>query len=143
MTLNNLLDMLAKFAKDHAQINAFGRGPTDDMTLKDQLYPAMWVALLPSTYSEKAMNHRMAIIFYDRLKEDKSNEVEVQSDMLSVGMDLVAFLKDNPDFDINISGDPSINYFTERFTDFCSGVEMTITIKDPKPLDRCVIPFLQ
>ncbi|GEP95573.1 hypothetical protein [Chitinophaga cymbidii] len=141
MTLNNILALLKKFADDHLQINSYGQGPTDDMTVKDQLYAAMWVALLPSTYSEKAMNHRMAVIFYDRLKHDKSNELEVQSDMLSVAMDLVAYLRDNPDFDINLTGDPSINYFTERFTDWCSGVEMTITIKDPKPLDRCVIPF--
>lgn len=144
MTLNQIFDQLKKFAENHVQVNEFGKGPTDDITVKkEHLYPAMWIALLPSTYSgsEKSMNHRMAVIFYDRLMDGKENELDVQNDMLLVGLDFLAHVNDNPDLAFYISGDASINYFTENFTDWCAGVEITLTIKDPKPLDRCVIPF--
>lgn len=142
MTLNQIYSLLKKFADDHLQVNEFGRGPSDDILLKqDQLYPAMWAFMPSSTYSGNALNHRMTIIFFDLISDGKANEVEVQSDMLSVAVDLVAFLNNNPDVDIYIEGDPSFEYFTENFTDLCAGVTLTITLKDPKPLDRCEIPF--
>lgn len=143
MTLNNVLDLLKKFADDHRQINDFEKGPTDDFNTKQTKYPAMWVALNPSTYSGNAVNYRFSVILYDLIFSDNSNETEVQSDMLLVGMDLIAHLKNNPDYDFTISGDPSIEYFTEdRGTDLTAGVVIGLTLKDPRPLDNCAIPFL-
>lgn len=141
MTLNNVKDLLKKFADDHAQINDFELGPSESFTSKIRNYPAMWVVVPSASYTANALNYRMAVIFCDLLREDNSNELEVQSDMLSIGMDFVAYMTDNMDFDLYIDGDPSINFFTEKFTAYTSGVELTINLKDPKPLDRCVIPL--
>lgn len=143
MTLNQIFDLLKKFADDHLQINEFGRGPTNDIMLNQtQLFPGMWAATNgPVTYTGHAANHRMMIIFFDQLMDGKANEIEVQSDMLTVALDLAAYLTDNPDLPIWIDGDPSIDYFTENFTHLCAGVALTFTLKDPKPLDRCEIPF--
>lgn len=142
MTLNNVLDLLKKYADDHRQLNDFEKGPTDEFNVRKTLYPAMWVAVNPSTYSGNAINYRLSVILYDLIFGDHSNETEVQSDMLLVGMDLIAFLKDNPDYDFTISGDPAISFFTQRGTDLTAGVVIDITLKDPRPLDKCEIPFL-
>lgn len=101
----------------------------------------MWAVLTPSRYSVSSVYYGLQLVFADLIFDDKKNEVEVQSDMLLVGLDTVAYLRDNPDFDFLIDGDVTIDFFTERFTDLTAGCVLGFTLKDPKPLDRCEIPL--
>lgn len=140
MTLNQVLGQLKKFADDHQQINDFEQGPTDRFNVRETKYPAMWVTVNPSTYAANSLQYRFSFIFYDLIFDDYSNELEVQSDTLSIAMDLVAHLNNNLELDFYIFGDPSINFFTERGTDLTAGVILDLTIKDPRPTDRCAIP---
>ncbi|TWF38858.1 hypothetical protein FHW36_10681 [Chitinophaga polysaccharea] len=142
MTLNNLIDLLRKYAGDHLQINDFGTGYISELgASKDQSYPLMWVIIAPSRYDGKQMNYNLQLIFADLLYGDKKNELEVWSDQLLIALDTLAYLRDNPDFDFQTDGNASVDFFTEHDGDLAAGVILGITINDPKPLDRCVIPF--
>lgn len=141
MTLNNLFDLLKSYQQSHKQLNDFGRGGYEEITTStDQKFPMLWVLGYNGRYSEKAMLYNLQLVFADLLQEDKANELEVQSDMHLVALDTVAFLRDNPDYDFNLTGDVTVEFFTEKLADFAAGCLLTFTLKDPKPLERCVIP---
>jgi len=141
MTLNQVITTLKTFQKSHAQLNDFGDGKVEEIgASKDQLFPIMWIVSKSGRYANKDFSYSFQIIFADLLIEDKSNELEVQSDMQSAALDLCAHLRDNPDFDIQMDDNASVDYFTERLGDFTAGVLLSFTLRDPFPLDRCVIP---
>lgn len=142
MTLNQIVKLFEKFAADHLQINDFGHGSLSEIAAsKDQKYPLMWLYFDTSTYRPNVMEYPFQVILMDLIFEAKNkNELEVQSDMLQVAQDLIAEFRDNPDYVISIPNDVAINFFTDRFTDLVAGVTINLTIRDPKPLDRCVIP---
>lgn len=141
MTLNQVITTLKTFQKSHAQLNDFGEGKVEEIgASKDQLFPIMWIVSKSGRYANKDFSYSFQIIFADLLIDDKSNELEVQSDMQSAALDLCAHLRDNPDFDIQMDDNASVDYFTERLGDFTAGVLLSFTLRDPFPLDRCVIP---
>lgn len=141
MTLNNLIELLKKFAGDHRQLNDFGCGDISEMgASKDQLYPLMWVVIGPCRYAGKEMNYNLEIIFADLIHGDKKNELEVWSDQLLIALDIMSQLHDNQIYEFNTDDTANFSFFTERFADLTAGVVLSMTIKDPKPLDRCVIP---
>jgi len=142
MTLNNLIDLLKKFAGNHKQINDFGQGDISRLgASKDQRYPLMWAVIAPSRYSGKEMNYNLQLIFADLIFGDNKNELEVWSDQLLIALDTLSFLTDNPDYEFTTDGTASIDFFTEHDGDLTAGVVLSITLNDPKPLDRCVIPL--
>jgi hypothetical protein len=142
MTLNNLFDLLKNYAANHKQINGFGRGYYEEIGVsQDVKYPLMWVNSYSGQYSGKSMRYSLQVIFADLIHDDKRDELEVQSDQLLIGLDTVAYLRNNPDFDFQVDEPVSIDFFTERFADFVAGCMLSFTLRDPKPLDRCVIPF--
>jgi hypothetical protein len=142
MTLNNLISLLRKFSEDHGQINSFGCGEIAEIgAAKDITYPVMWVNMNPSRYSANQLRYSINIIFADLIYDDKSNELEVQSDQQSIALDALSYLNDNPDYDFQTDPDATITYFTDRFGDLAAGVVLQLVIRDPKPLDRCVIPI--
>lgn len=141
MTLNNLIETLRQYASSHRQLNDFGHGAIEELgASRDQVYPLMWVGVPTATYSGNAVRYPLQLILIDLMFDDRSNELEVQSDMMLIGLDTVAYLRDNPDFDFTIEGDITIDFISERYTDLVAGCVLSFTLEDPKPLDRCVIP---
>lgn len=141
MTLNNLIDLLRKIAGNHPQINEFGIGDIAEIgASKDVTYPLMWSVLQPSRYSNKQLYVNLQLVFADLIFDDKKNELEVQSDQLSIALDIVAQLRENPEYDFQVDGDASIAFFSDRLNDLCAGVTVAIVVRLPRPLDRCVIP---
>lgn len=142
MTLNNLINLLKKYSQSHLQINDFGAGDLSDLAAsKDVKLPIMWVSYGTGRYSQNQMIYNLSFFFADQIFDDKRNELEVQSDMLLIALDTFAYLRDNPDFNFQVDADATIDFFTERFGELTSGCAMSFTLRDPKPLDRCVIPF--
>lgn len=142
MTLNQVVAELKKFAVSHNQLNDFGRGYVEEIGASvDQTFPIMWLTSYSGRYSAKDMVYSFQIVFADLLIESKSNELEVQSDMQSIALDFCAYFTSNPDFDFLMDDGAGIDHFTERFGDFTAGVLLTFTLRDPFPLDRCVIPL--
>ena len=142
MTLNQIIKTFNNFQSNHKQLNNFGRGLIEEIgATKDLTYPIMWIVSHDGQYLANDMQYNMQIIFADLLTEDKSNELEAQSDMQGVALDLCAYLNNNPDLDILMDKNAQITHFTERFGDFTAGVLLSFVLRDPFPLNQCVIPF--
>lgn len=143
MTLNQIISEIEKFAAAHAMINDVGVGDLPEIgASKDQKYALLWVYYTTANMTGNAQVIPMRLIFMDKIDQEKSMEQEVHSDMLQVAQDFIAHFRGNPDFaTLDISGDPSMQFFTDRFTDLVAGVDLTVNFKDLKPYDRCVIPL--
>lgn len=140
MTLNQLAALLKDFATNHPMINHFGVGVLPEIAAaKDVTYAMMWVTFETTRWSGGTQEFPVRVVFADQIFDDKKNELEVQSDMLSVAQDLAAHLND-PAFDFIPGKSFDMRFFTDAYTDLIAGVDMYFSIRDLKPLDRCVIP---
>lgn len=123
-------------------IKTFGEGDIYDYTDNggEIDYPVMWVVVQPSQYSNKTMRYRLLLLFADLLAEDKSNNLQAQSDQLQVGLDILSKLKLDQEYNFNVSESVNIDFFEERFDDLTAGITMSIEIIDPSPLNYCQNP---
>lgn len=70
------------------------------------------------------VSYRFTLFYVDRLKEDKSNQIEIQS----VGCETIAnILRLLDDYDIEVS-DYTIQTFNQRFTDECAGIFCQVSL---------------
>lgn len=143
MTLNQIIAEIKKFAANHAMINDVGVGDLPEIgASKDQGYALLWVYYNTANMTGNAQVIPMRIILMDKIDQEKSIEQEVHSDMLQVAQDFIAHFKNNPVFvTLDITGDPTMQFFTDRFTDLVAGVDLNVNFKDLKPYDRCIIPI--
>jgi hypothetical protein len=144
MTLNEIIRKLLKpLSEDHLMLKDFGFGDlTNYANGQDIKYPIMWVVLNNVRYSEKSLAYSLSLIFADIAKDDISNSLEIQSDMIQVAADIASKLVYAEDDDLDVSSEFNLKPFSERFADVCSGVVMDITIKSSKLLNECEFPSI-
>jgi len=143
-TLNQLVAAqtgdLAKIASAHQQINSYGQGDVWEWATSGTThYPAMFVVVQPASFTQKAVDYNMGILFMDIPHRDESDETEVLSDMLLIAGDVYAQLQ-HPDYSFIVPDPPTYEFFTENLGDLVSGVNMNITVRVPLENDRCAIP---
>lgn len=145
MTLNGIIyKILNPIFEDHLQLNDFGFGDlVDHATTKTVKYPLMWVVLNDVSYKNKAFNYSLSLVFADILREDKSNAVEIQSDMIQIAADVATKIRYIENNDIEIESEFLLKPFTERFTDFTAGVVCDLVIKSYQILSDCDVPSYQ
>ena len=66
------------------------------------------------------------LFYIDRLLEDESNQIEVQSTAVSV---LSNILRTLPEYGVFQGGDAVIRTFNQRFADLCAGAFATVTLE--------------
>ncbi len=96
MTLNNVLNRIRSICLAHKQVRSFYRGfSTDLLTDRTTNYPAVFLENTGGSIATKggatSLNFRLS--FWDLVnvaKETKLNEQDVDSDMVSVAMDIIA-----------------------------------------------------
>lgn len=144
MTLNFINQKVLKpLAEDHLQLNDFGFGDLSNYAEGNEIkYPIMWGVLNNVSFSGNAYNFSLSIVFADIAKDDGSNIIAVQSDMISIAADIAAKLKFSDFDDLEIDDNFVLKPFSERFKDFTSGVVMDIRIKAIKSLNDCESPSL-
>lgn len=88
------------------------------------------------TISDNLAIYRFQLGYIDRLTEDKSNEVDIQSDGIVIISNIVnALIEDNTDMEMN--GDMSFSVFNERFKDDCGGVLADVAFITTSPMGIC------
>jgi hypothetical protein len=144
MTLSNLIGKLKQIQANHPMLNTFGEGNIYDYVDNggEIVYPVMWVITKPSTLVKTSLRYNISMLFGDLLLEDKSNRLQVQSDMMQIALDVVSKLNFDNEYNFNIDTNVNIDFFQERFDDFTAGAICDITIIDPSPLDLCQIPTI-
>lgn len=85
--------------------------------------------------SDNLATYRFQLAYIDRLTEDKSNEVDIQSEGVITISNIVNALVEYSDVDMD--GDMSFSVFNERFKDDCGGVLADVAFITTSPMGIC------
>jgi hypothetical protein len=150
VTLYKIIKLFEDYQESQRNIglNGFGYGNLIDfgqnLTGGTQTnYPFMFVTPQNISYDENITTYTMSIIFADRLNDDKSNMVDVQSDMSIQAKRLMGWIKrginntpdlfDNMDINLPTAGIP----FLERFNDYVGGIAIDLEVVVQESIDSC------
>lgn len=129
MTLYELTKLIEKFATlEH--VNSTFVGDIYDLNhLQNIEYPAFVITQgsHSQSFNDETMNINYSLFFVDRLLEDKSNELEVQSWAVEAVNNLVNNITEQKIGYVEGAG--SVTTFTERFDSLCAGAYATINLK--------------
>ena len=141
LTLNQVIKSLNDIADNHLQINSFQYDTIDNIATSGTIYYPMMMALLkPATVVDLKLNLSFTLIFCDLVHKGQTNAQEVESDMLSIALDVIHQLQLPSygwSFDVKA---PRLEPFRDRFDDEVTGWALDITLGIPKDMDRCSIP---
>jgi hypothetical protein len=126
-----------KIAKQQPNINYVGEGDIFSLnSLPDIDYSVFFVTQTNHSLGEDTITYNLVLYYIDRLLQDKSNELEVQSSAILMLNNIInIFNQLNPDAQINY--DVDFNTFTHKFTDFCAGVFCNISITIDNEVGVC------
>jgi len=144
ITLNQVLNILRTICSNHAQINSFIFGQISEISASEQeKYPLVWCDVNDSLMSERLFSLNLSLWILDIQREDNTNEIDVISDTLSIGRDLVAALN-NPLYQdyFNVSFDVSFSQVREGMPDVVDGWKLDLSLQLMELNDRCQIPTI-
>lgn len=147
MTLQKLITQIRSLVLSHQQIQSFKRGFVSDFfTEKKAIYPAACLQDTGGTISTSAkvgtINFRLFLLDLVHVANDtKGNELDVQSDMFSVAMDIIAWLSSGILEDVRVSTDNRIQLLSEEDNDLPGGVVIDFSVSFPFTQNICQIPI--
>lgn len=146
LTLNQIVRRIKLIVLAHQQIRNFYYGaPVDFLTDQTTRYPSAFLTDVPAAVdlSQKTLTIGFRLFLLDLVnvsQNAKENELDVQSDMLSIALDLIA------EFDLGVYTDwkPAINspvtLVREQDNDLVAGAMLDFSILVPYDRDACVVP---
>jgi len=148
MTLNQIIDRIKKISLAHKQLNNFYFGfTTDFLTDKTTVYPSAFLNDNGGNIdvAGKQVTYNFKIYLLDLVNivaETSSNELEVQSDMMSVGLDLLAEFEHSSYTDWKLGFGNTFLLVQEAFDDMIAGVQIDFSITVMYTRDTCAVPTL-
>ena len=141
LTLNQVIKSLNDIADSHLQINSFQYDSLPNIASSGTIYyPMMFVVVQPSSVSTKKLNLNLSLIFCDLVHKGETNIQEVESDQLSIALDIINKLQ-SPTYGWSFDTEsPRLVPFRDRFDDEVTGWTCNIVLGLPKDIDRCSIP---
>lgn len=136
MTLRTIIEKLKEYAM--ATPNVGG------VIINDVFRTNFWesaeygvVAIIQREHSISENNaiYRFQLAYIDRLVENKSNEVDVQSDGIMAISNMVNRLV--TEIEVELNGEISFSVFNERFKDECGGVLADVAFIASSPMGVC------
>lgn len=142
MTLNQLIRSLLEIAGGHKMVRTAKHLQPEDFiayNYKDVEYPAVWFTLNNSTVSGKELFTSFVVTVADMHHPEDMSEVEIQSDMQGIALDLLAQLSwDKHEW--KLERETSFEFFREDKEDVLAGVTFQINLKLPFIYDNCQVP---
>ena len=131
MTLQQVIKIFEVVASQQPSVNMIVRNDIFRLNSKsDARYGVFgWTQGQHSTSIDSSMfTYSFTFFYVDRLKNDRSNEIEVQS----VGIQtLDNILRKLDDIEIYVSSSCSFQTFNQRFLDECAGVFCNVSLQVP------------
>ncbi len=142
-TLNQIVGEFQEIANQHRQINNFTVGTLEDFATSGTTnYPAWWVGYNSNAFASRTEDFTFTFWLVDRVKKDRSNLIEIHSDMKQVAMDIIAQLNDSG-YSWRVSESVNLSAIYEPFhEDEIAGWTFDFTISQPFTKDVCQIPFI-
>ena len=129
MTLAQLIRLFEGIAKEQPSINMIVQNDVFRINSAPSLKYGVfaWTQGQHSGSINGMQTYSFSLFYVDRLKEDKSNQVEIQS----VGCSTIGnILRALDDYDIEV-GNYTMQTFNQRFTDECAGVFCNVSLQVP------------
>jgi len=141
-SFKNIIKDLETFCDEHKQINSFNWGELSEVSTKDMNYPSVFVQPVPGAIVGTMMMLSFEVYVFDVTKQDRSNLLEVMSDMLLVGNDIISqYFDDEDEFDFTLDEDGvTITPFEAKFDDYTAGWIFDINIEVANSYNTCAIP---
>ena len=127
-TIRTIEEVAKGIPNVHTVVSAF-----EDLNHEDTVYSAVIIQQQSHTHNDDWMQYNFYIGMADRLVEDGSNELSVQSTAMNTIHSIVRALRNIlPSAEISYS---NTNVFTQRFTALCAGAYETVSII--LPISEC------
>lgn len=133
MTLYSIVDNIKNIALSQPNVRTAEEGDVYDLSSNPTVkYGVVYLTQGQHISSSAKTDYSITIFYIDRLLDDMSNRLEIQSHGMRVIDNIVLGLEDEYDVEIG-----NVNYqpFTQRFADECAGVFATLTITAFKDYD--------
>lgn len=146
MTLNNVIDRIKTLSLGHKQVRSFRKGLLGDLFAdKTAKYPAVCLQDLGGSISitghATTLNYKLFILDLVNVSEGTAgNEQDVESDMVSIAMDLLAQFNSGLYDDWRISTDNTLELVAEHENDMVSGCVIDLSIRIMFQQNICQIP---
>jgi hypothetical protein len=146
MTLNQVVRRIKQLALAHKQIRDFREGlVTDWFADQTAKYPAVLLqdngGSISTDGHATTLNYRVFFADLVHVSEDaKDNRLDVQSDMLSIAMDLVAQMNSGIFDEWYFSKENPLSFFDEGENDLYAGCYVDFSIRIVFAQDTCQIP---
>ena len=130
MTLAQVIDIFEKVAMQQPSINMIVRNDVFRINSSPSLKYGVfaWTQGQHSGSIAGMTSYAFSFFYVDRLKDDLSNQVEVQS----AGCETIGnILRALEEYDIEV-GNYTMQTFNQRFTDECAGVFCNVTLSVPQ-----------
>lgn len=136
MTLKDSVDKFINIAKKQPNINYANEGDIYKLnSLPNIDYGVFWVTQTDHVITENTLTYNLVLFYVDRLFQDESNTLEVQSTaILQLNNIINQFIMEN---DVELDGEIKVTTFTQRFTDFCAGAWAEISIVADNNIGIC------
>ena len=126
MTLAQLIRLFEGVAKEQPSINMIVQQDVFRMNSAPSLKYGVfaWTQGQHSGNINGMVSYSFSFFYVDRLKEDQSNQIEIQS----VGCETIGnILRTLEEYDVEV-GSYTLQTFNQRFTDECAGVFANVTL---------------
>lgn len=146
MTLNQVIRRIKTLSLAHKQVRAFRRGLlTDFFADQTSKYPAVLLqdqgGNISTSGHATTVSFRLYLVDLVHVSEDTSeNDLDVQSDMLSIGMDLVAEMNAGHFDDWALSTDNSLQLLYEGGNDLYAGCYVDFSLRIIFTQNTCQVP---
>lgn len=136
MTLYELINRLLEIAKGMPNIGYANEGDIYELNnLPNIDYSVFFVTQDRHQISENTASYTLNLFYVDRLLDDASNRLIIQSNGIEAITNIVNKLIATEDVDVVYS--MTFTPFYQRFADECSGVFATITFECDGPIGIC------
>lgn len=138
MTLAQLIRLVEGIAQEQPSINMIVQNDVFRINSAPSLKYGVfaWTQGQHSGSINGMQTYSFSLFYVDRLKEDQSNQIEIQS----VGCETIGnILRALDDYDVEV-GNYTMQTFNQRFTDECAGVFCNVTLS-VLPSSSCAEDF--
>lgn len=136
MTLYNIVEKLKNIAITKPNINYVGEGDIYDLnSLPNIDYGVFYITQSNHSQSQDTTTYNLTLYYIDRIFQDKSNTLNVQSTGIQVLTTIVNTFEYSTEVVVNY--DMDYTTFTHKFSDLCAGVYCNLSISVDNELGIC------
>jgi hypothetical protein len=142
VTLKQIIEDFEDIANNHEQINSFGFGELEQLTMdieteQEPRYTKLYLIPNTTVLNQNQLTYNLRVIVVDRLNEDYSNQRDALSDTLEIIKDVFTILYLS---EYESEWNAVVNPFLEEFETKLCGWSMDLQITQPFDYNRCVLP---